>query len=223
MPLNDLIKQIFSTKVSYSLRKGYVEPVMPSTDYELKMLEYIYNSPIIISLQKDEFIMDLHRFRRILKGLGIIGCKSSLNYLNAVKMNGNRISIQEKTTSLYLNGEDAVDDSTKIWKRTFDSLASIIEGAGLGKFGIEEFTTAGIVYDMVIIFYVATLSFIVGYISVIDYKRYTTYVMNICHGIFVSRNSFYKSYLVGKGLSKVNGHDFEKSVLVIAGVLCGTK
>lgn len=223
MPLNEIIKQIFSQKISSSIRKGYIEPAMPSTDYEIKMLEYIYNSSVIAPLQKDEFIMDLQRFRRILKGLSIIGNKSSISYLNAVKTNGKRISIQEKATSLYLNSENAANDSTKIWKRTFDSLTCIIESAGLGKFGIEDFTTAGIVYDMVIIFYVATLSFIVGYITVIDYKRYTTYVMNICHGIFVSRKSYYKSYLIGKGLSKVNGHDFEKSVLVIAGILNGCK
>lgn len=223
MPLNELIKQFFSQKVSHSVRKGYIEPVMPSTDYELKILEYIYSSPVIVSLQKDEFVMDLQRFRRILRGIGISGGKSAIDYLNAVKTNGKRFSIQERTTGLYVNEKETIDDNAKIWKRTFDSLTSTIEEAGLGKFGIEDFTTAGMVYDMVIIFYIATLSFIVGYISVIDYKRYTTYVMNICHGIFVSRNSFYKSYLIGKGLSEVNGHDFEKTVLVIAGVLGGFK
>lgn len=219
MPINELIKQIFGSKTSRSLRKGYIEPVLPNTDFELKMLDYIYSSPVIVSLQKEEFIMDLQRFRRILKGIGINGGRSAACYLNAVKTNGKRILIQERATSLYLEGKGINDDGMTIWKRTFDSLTGIMEKAGFGKFSIEDFTAAGMVYDMVIIFYVATLSFIVGYISVIDYKRYTTYVMNLCHGIFVSRNSFYKSYLIGKGLSKVNGCNFEKSVLVIAGVL----
>lgn len=219
MPLNELLKQIFSMRLSYSSRKDYIEPILPNTDYEIKMLEYMYSSPVIASLQKEEFIMDLQRFKRVLRMIGINGGRSAIAYLNAVKTSGKRISIQEKTTSLYLNGEDASDDNMKIWKRAFDSLTGIMEEAGFDKFGIEDFTTAGIVYDMIIIFYVANLSFIVGYISIIDYKCFTTYVMNICRGIFVTKKSFYKSYLIGKGMSKVNGQDFEKTVLVVAGVL----
>lgn len=219
MPIDEFLKQLFGSKVSHSSRKSYIEPVLPSMDYELKMLDYMYSTPVTVALQKEEFIMDLQRFKRILKGIGINGNRSAVDYLNTVKTNGNRILIQERTTTLYLDGNDTEDDSLSIWKRAFDSLASTMEDAGFGKFGIEDFTAAGIVYDMLIILYVSTLCFIVGYISVIDYKRFTTYVMNICHGIFVSRDSFYKSYLIGKGLSRVNGHDFEKSVLVIAGIL----
>lgn len=216
MPLRDFIKMLFGSS-SHSRRKpGYTDPLLPGVDMELRMLKYIYSRPITISLQRDEFIMDIQRFKDMLKSIGIKGSKTAQSYLSKVKSKGKRFKIQENLLNLYLHKSKVSGEKNIIWERAFKEMADIIEESGFGKIDLEDFTHAGTAYDMLIILYVSSICFIVGYIDVIEYKCYTSYTINTCSGVFKTTEEYCKSYLIGKGLSETNGKDVRKSSFMLS-------
>lgn len=216
MPLKDFIQVLFGSYNRENNQKSYSDPVFPQTDMELKMLDYIYSSPFIVSLHKDEYILNTPRFKRILKVIGISGNKSAIRYLNKVKINGKRFIIQENILSLYLHKDERTEDKVQIWNRAYMEMADVIEKAGFGKIEMEDFTHAGTAYDMAVIFYVTTLCFIVGYLNIIEYNCYCSYSMNTCRDAFNSKDEYCKSYLIGKGLSEVNGTNIGTCAIILS-------
>lgn len=215
MPLKDFINILFGTYKRYN-KHSYIEPLLPKSDLELKMLCHIHSSSSDITIHKNEFILDISRFKKKLKEIEITGNKSALKYLNTIKTKGRRFIIQENLLNLYIHKTETTESNIQIWNRAFKEMERIIEEAGFGKIEMSDLTYAGTVYDMLIIFYISNLCFIVGYLNVIEYNCFCSYVINSCKGIFNNKNEYCKSYLIGKGLSNINGNNIKSSAAILS-------
>lgn len=215
----DILKKFFVIGNSRNL-KSYSEPLLSNPQTEELILEHMFTSTNKhMSIDSTEFIFDIKRFKNILKGIGISNYRSAIDYLNQIKIEGKRTSFHEKAIGYYYNHSKNVKSKPTEWENNLEKGLVILKKNGFENIRKEDVLLGATAYDMLIIYYIASLSLICNYIDINEYNLYRSYCTNHCQSLFSNKESLYISYLLGKYMSRLNNSMSEISMRYLHGCL----
>lgn len=215
----DILKKFFVTGNSKNL-KSYSEPLLSNPQTEELILEHMFTSANRhMSIDSTEFIFDIKRFKNILKEVGITNYRSAIDYLNQIKIEGKRTSFHDKAIRHFYNDNRTTKNKPTEWENNLAKGLKLLKKNGFDNIRKEDVLLGATAYDMLMIYYVASLSLICNYINITEYNMYRSYCANHCQSLFSSKESMYISYLLGKYMSRINNSMSEISMRYLHGCL----